>query len=162
EESAGLRQLWRWHRTGAHEAWFLESNCWKECDIAGLLAHRVLRKGAQVFRLGRTRARQPQARTRTMMRAMRVVGRYGPPVIRYTELSTPTVEVWSHWLDNDNRQPIAPRTESDGLKIVQYAGALYPGGAERQLCNLSAGLLRRGHKVLVLTTDDLEGERGHY
>src|SRR5262249_23183764 len=48
EESAGLRQLWRWHRTGAHEAWFLESNCWKECDIAGLLAHRVLRKGAQV------------------------------------------------------------------------------------------------------------------
>jgi glycosyltransferase involved in cell wall biosynthesis len=39
---------------------------------------------------------------------------------------------------------------------------LYPGGAERQLCNLAAGLIRRGMQVRTLTAFDLSGERGHY
>src|SRR5206468_2226196 len=37
-----------------------------------------------------------------------------------------------------------------------------PGGTERQLCNVAAGLRLRGGDVRVLTDEPLAGEKGHY
>jgi hypothetical protein len=161
EHSVGVRQLWRWQRTGAREAWFLENNGWKECDILGLLAHRLLRKSAQVFGLGR-RLDRPETRTRVMMRAMRVAGRYGPPTIHYARLDAPLTDIWPQWIAGDNAKTFAQAVTDRPLPVVQYTGGLYPGGAERQLCNLAAGLRRREVDVRVLTALDLSGERGHY
>jgi glycosyltransferase involved in cell wall biosynthesis len=161
ESEVGIRQLWRWQRTGAREAWFLESDGWRECDVLGLLAYRLLRKTAQIFRIGRKRLDRAETRTRAMLRAMSAAGRYGPPAIRYVELAVPNAEVWPRWVETDNAKPIPPATDRP-LRIVQYTGGLYPGGAERQLCNLAGGLIRRGMHVQTLTAFDLSGERGHY
>src|SRR5262249_8048332 len=92
ECEVGIRQLWRWQRTGAREAWFLESDGWRECDVFGLLVYRLLRKAAQVSRIGRKRLELAETRTRVMMRAMGAAGRYGPPTIRYVELAVPNAE----------------------------------------------------------------------
>jgi glycosyltransferase involved in cell wall biosynthesis len=162
EASVGIRQLWRWWRTGAREAWFLESDGWCECDIIGLLAYRLLRKASQVFRIGRTRLEQLDTRTRVMMNAMRAWGRYGPPTVHYRDLAIAIEDLWPKWLELDDAR-LAVRAPLDRpLRVVQYTGGLYPGGAERQLCNLAAGLQQRGVAVRILTTLDFEGERGHY
>jgi glycosyltransferase involved in cell wall biosynthesis len=161
EDSVGIRQLLRWQRTGAREAWFLENDGWKEFDIFGLLAYRLLRKTTQLVRLGSKRLNRPGAKTGVMMRAMRLVRRHGPPSIHYTELDTPNADVWPRWLAADNVRPVVS-TQGRPLRVVQYTGGLYPGGAERQLCNLAGGLKRRGMDVRVLTALDMTGERGHY
>jgi glycosyltransferase involved in cell wall biosynthesis len=162
EAEVGIRQLWRWQRTGAHEAWFLESDGWKECDVFGLLAYRIMRKAAKLVRLGRRWLDRPETQTRVIMRAMRAVGRYGPPSIHYARLATPNVEIWPEWLAHDNTRPTTRPGTEPLLRVVQYTGGLYPGGAERQLCNLAGGLRRRGLEVRVLTAFDMSGERGHY
>jgi glycosyltransferase involved in cell wall biosynthesis len=162
EGSVGIRQLWRWQRTGAREVWFLESDGWRECDIFGLLAYRVLHKCTQIIRLGRNHLNRPETKTRVMMRAMRLVRRHGPPTIHYAHLDTPNADLWPKWIAVDNARPIASTAKHRSLRVVQYTGGLYPGGAERQLCNLAGGLKRRGFDVRVLTELDLSGERGHY
>lgn len=47
-------------------------------------------------------------------------------------------------------------------KIVQYIGQLGPGGAERQLCNLSLKLHEMGFDITTLTGNPLEGTASHY
>ena len=47
-------------------------------------------------------------------------------------------------------------------EIVEYIHNLGPGGAERQMCNLSVRLTELGLKVNVLTSYPLEGEGTHY
>jgi glycosyltransferase involved in cell wall biosynthesis len=161
EDSVGIRQLRRWQRTGARESWFLESDGWKECDIFGLLAYRLLRKATQIFRLGNKRLNRPGAKTGVMLRAMRLARRYGPPAIHYRELSTPNADVWPRWVEDRNARS-HNFAQVRPLRVVQYTGGLYPGGAERQLCNLAGGLKCRGMDVRVLTALDATGERGHY
>jgi glycosyltransferase involved in cell wall biosynthesis len=163
ESAVGVRQLWRWRCTGAREAWFLEGDQWRECDVIGLLAYRLVRRFTRfaLFR-GDSVLDRPQVRTRIMMRAMRLVGREGPPTICHTDLATPNAEVWPNWIAADNARELDRPIAARPLRVGQYVGALYPGGAERQLCNLAAGLLRRGVDVRVVTRDSLEGERGHY
>jgi glycosyltransferase involved in cell wall biosynthesis len=161
EDSVGIRQLWRWHRTGAREAWFLEKDGWKECDIFGLLTYRLTRKCCQVIRLGRRRLDRPRTKTALMMRAMRLIGRSGPPMMYYAHLETPNADLWPNWIAANNARPVTPVPDRP-LRVVQHTGGLYPGGAERQLCNVAGGLLRRGMDVRILTALDMEGERGHY
>jgi len=54
----------------------------------------------------------------------------------------------------------APHTRE--LKIVHHIGGLGPGGAERQLVNLSLELHRKGFDIEILTTLPLVGESAHY
>jgi GDPmannose 4,6-dehydratase len=162
EDSVGIRQLWRWQRTGAREAWFLENDGWRECDIFGLLAYRLLRKCTQIVRLGKNLLNQLETKTSVMMQAMRLARRHGPPTIHYTHLQTPNADLWPKWVAVDNARPRDVTATDRQLRVVHYTGGLYPGGAERQLCNLAGGLNRRGMDVRVLTELDLSGERGHY
>jgi glycosyltransferase involved in cell wall biosynthesis len=163
EESVGIRHLWRWFRSGARAAWFLEGTGWKECDILGLLTHRILCKGARAFPSGLYRwLNQPRMRTRVMMAPMRITRRYGPPIIVHAEVTNPLAGIWEKRIAADKVRPSRIRSNREDLKIVQYLGALFPGGAERQLCNLAVGLLRRGHEVRVHVQNDLKGECGHY
>jgi glycosyltransferase involved in cell wall biosynthesis len=163
ESTVGIRQLWRWHRARVREAWFLESHGWKECDVLALLMQRVLNKSARFLLPGPLKRQiKPETRTRILLRLMRLFGRYGPLVIHHDDLATPPREVWPRWLAADNHQPAPVALRPGCYKVVQYVGALHAGGAERQLCNLAAGLHRRGNHVRVLTTNDLIGERGHY
>ncbi len=48
------------------------------------------------------------------------------------------------------------------LNVLHSIGALIPGGAERQLCNLVVGASRRGLNVRVLTLRESIEEDGHY
>jgi glycosyltransferase involved in cell wall biosynthesis len=163
EAEVGIRQLWRWQRTGAREAWFLHFDGWKECDVFGLLVYRLLRKGAQLLRLGRRWLDRSETQTGVMMWAMRMIRRHGPPTIHYAHLDTPIADVWPRWVAADNTRPVERVIPADRpLRVVQYTGGLYPGGAERQLCNLAGGLRRRGMDVRVLTGLDMSGERSHY
>lgn len=70
---------------------------------------------------------------------------------------------WQGFIKEDNAK-CAPRTEvgSRVLRIVQYTGCLYSGGAERQLCNTAIGLHQRGHHCIVRTQHDLVAQHGHY
>jgi glycosyltransferase involved in cell wall biosynthesis len=163
ESSVGIRLLWRWFRSGAREAWLLEDDCWKEYDVFGLLVHRSLRRIARIVLHGNCNwlDRHP-VRMRVMLCAMRFLRRYRPPCIVHREITTPLTASWEKWIAVDNQREPLIRHQRDTLRIVQYLGALYPGGAERQLCNLAAGLRQRGHQVRVLVKDNLKAERGHY
>jgi glycosyltransferase involved in cell wall biosynthesis len=163
EDSVGIRQLWRWFRSGARTAWFYEGMCWKECDLLGLLTHRFLCKAARAFpsRLSPW-LNQSRIRTRVMMAPMRLTRRYGPPRVVHAEVTAPLSGIWQRWIAADNTRPACTRSHRNPLKIVQYMGALFPGGAERQMCNLAAGLLRCGHDARVLVQNGLRGEHGHY
>jgi glycosyltransferase involved in cell wall biosynthesis/SAM-dependent methyltransferase len=71
---------------------------------------------------------------------------------------------WQRWIEANNRQLAKQRLPRPDrpLRITHYIGALYCGGAERQLCNLARGQQERGHRVEVLTTYPPEGDAGHY
>lgn len=70
---------------------------------------------------------------------------------------------WRQFIERDNAsfKPAAALPERP-LRIIQYTGCLYSGGAERQLCNTALGLVQRGHECLVRTQHDLVGQHGHY
>src|SRR5262249_46457209 len=129
EASVGIRQLWRWFRCGARSAWFLEGIRWKECDVLGLLTHRVVCKAARAFpsRLSR-RLQQSRTRTRVMMTPMLLTRQFGPPSIVHAEVTSPQTNVWKHWIADGNEASLqAHGWQSVGsgspLKIVQYLGA---------------------------------------
>lgn len=71
--------------------------------------------------------------------------------------------VWREAIDEDNAAFQPTRSTDDRpLRIIQYTGCLYSGGAERQLCNTAIGLHQRGHHCIVRTQHDLEGQHAHY
>ena len=72
--------------------------------------------------------------------------------------------LWPDWVARDNeksREGIRVPTGRP-LRVLQYAGGLYSGGAERQLCNVAIGLAERGVEVAVRTTYEPTEDRGHY
>ncbi len=69
---------------------------------------------------------------------------------------------WREAIEADNATFELPRRTARRLRVVQYTGCLYSGGAERQLCNTAIGLHQRGHVCTVRTQHDLENEHGHY
>ncbi|MCC6907308.1 MAG: glycosyltransferase family 4 protein [Phycisphaerales bacterium] len=70
--------------------------------------------------------------------------------------------IWREAIDADNATFEPPRRSGGPLRVVQYTGCLYSGGAERQLCNTAIGLHQRGHVCTVRTQHDLDDEHGHY
>jgi glycosyltransferase involved in cell wall biosynthesis/SAM-dependent methyltransferase len=166
EHDVGLRTLVRWLRCGVSEAWFLEAEGWKQCDVRGLLVLRLARRVAAVPPLRKLRALSTdsaEARARVMMAARPFGNCHLPPEILYEDLRTPATQAWSAWLQTGS-EATRPQASAGPRqhKVVQYIGALYAGGAERQLCNLAGGLARRGVDVRVLTSNDLNDDRGHY
>ena len=163
EWRVGLARLRRWDRTGATEVWFREADGWKQCDLRAVVARRLfdwltrrtLFRAARWFGLDR-----PETQTKVMLAAMRFFRRRGIPEVRHRNLDVPDDALWPEWVvasDHPRRLP-----EGRPLKVVQYTWSLAPGGTERQLCNLAAGLVRRGVDVRVLTDEPLAGEWGHY
>ncbi len=55
----------------------------------------------------------------------------------------------------------APQLGAGG-KVAMVIGALFPGGTERQLCNLAVELDRRGLDVTILALAGLDGHASHY
>lgn len=70
--------------------------------------------------------------------------------------------IWREAIEADNATFEPTQRVGKPLRIVQYTGCLYSGGAERQLCNTAIGLHQRGHECTVRTQHDLEGQHAHY
>ncbi len=166
EARVGLRALWYWRRCGAQKLWFFEEDCWRVLDTESLFARRLYRRTLGTLCRKVAPFLLPalnRAERRVMQWAMTRMGRQD-----FTEQvcaldGTPELRVWSDWIARDNErlgQDAPP--EGRPLRVVQYVGALYSGGAERQMCNLAIGLAQRGVEVAVRTTHDATGERGHY
>jgi len=70
---------------------------------------------------------------------------------------------FDHRLDDLAREgaPRAPELGPGG-RVVMVSGALFPGGTERQLCNLAIELDRRGLEVTILALSGLHGSGSHY
>ncbi|HEX6812021.1 MAG TPA: asparagine synthase (glutamine-hydrolyzing) [Planctomycetota bacterium] len=75
----------------------------------------------------------------------------------------PTQHAFDQLLQDLAREP-APRLPElgPGGKVVMVIGALFPGGTERQLCNLAIELDRRGLEITILALGDLHGTGSHY
>jgi glycosyltransferase involved in cell wall biosynthesis/SAM-dependent methyltransferase len=159
--TVGVSSLWRWLRRGARSVWFAEAGGWKQYDLLGYFVWRAARWAAgRVFPCARRRPFSPGPRggSRLMHWAMTLGRRSGPAVVSHppsAKSGMSALEERVTALDGVSAEPPARKT-------VHYIGALHPGGAERQLCNLVIGQKRRGLDVRVVTTYDLSGGQGHY
>jgi glycosyltransferase involved in cell wall biosynthesis len=134
-DTVPLRDLLRWDRSGARRLLVLEREGWRRRDLRAILLRRTARRMAALFR------RLPNVAER-----------------RDTREEEPAA--WLEWLRLEQTGPRC--VPSRPLRVVHYASALYPGGAERQLCNLVSGSARRGLSVSVWTALPTTGEHGHY
>jgi glycosyltransferase involved in cell wall biosynthesis len=134
-DTVPLRDLLRWDRAGARRLLVLEREGWRRRDLRAILLRRTARRMAALFR------------------------RFRDVTIRRDTREEEPAE-WLEWLRSE---PTAPRSVPlRPLCVVHYASALYPGGAERQLCNLVSGSVQRGLAVSVWTALPTIGEHGHY
>jgi glycosyltransferase involved in cell wall biosynthesis len=167
EEDVSFGTLWQWRRRRAENFWFFHDGCWHEMDSEAALARRLFRR--LVWPIVRTvspgMGLDPEQAEKVVMTW--AAGRRNPfkiPEIHYDADSRAGWECWNDFIAADN----ACTHESPGLpmgcplRVTQYIGALYAGGAERQLCNLTLGLAEGRHDVRVLTAYDGRGGRGHY
>jgi glycosyltransferase involved in cell wall biosynthesis len=89
-------------------------------------------------------------------------GREDAPEVALTPDGGLESHPWKDWGTRDNVDQKLNLPDHRPLRVLQYCGGLYCGGAERQLSNLSAGLAARGVDVRVRTTHPPVGEVGHY
>jgi glycosyltransferase involved in cell wall biosynthesis/2-polyprenyl-3-methyl-5-hydroxy-6-metoxy-1,4-benzoquinol methylase len=159
--------LWQWRRRGAEKFWFFEEDGWRVLDAEASFARRLYRRTFGRFcRLAvpwlLPRVRRTERRVMQWAAARR--GRHELTEQVCSLAGTPEIRVWADWIARANERLAQGEPLPGGrpLRVLQYIGALYSGGAERQLCNLSIGLARRGLEVAVRTTHDATGDRGHY
>jgi glycosyltransferase involved in cell wall biosynthesis/2-polyprenyl-3-methyl-5-hydroxy-6-metoxy-1,4-benzoquinol methylase len=167
EDQVQFKVLWHWRRRGAEKFWFFEEDGWRVLDAEASFARRLYRRT-----LGRLcglaapwlLARAHRTERRVMQWAAARKGRHELTEQVCSPAGAPESRVWTDWLARDNERLAQGEPPPGGrpLRVLQYIGALYSGGAERQLCNLSLGLARRGLDVAVRTTHDATGDRGHY
>jgi glycosyltransferase involved in cell wall biosynthesis len=166
EGEVGIRSLWRWWRRGAETVWFHRSNGWKQYDLAGYLAWRIVHwVGRRAFRrLSWWRVPDiPRGGAAVMRSAMRLGRRSRPAELFHPVSGVTTRADWQAWVANGNSTIFAgSQFSARALKTVHYIGALSAGGAERQLCNLVQSQKRRGIDVRVLTMCALERDHAHY
>ncbi len=158
----GFGRLWRWDRSGVKEVWFREAGGWKQCDLRAVVARRLFDWITRRTLFGAARwlgLHRPKTQARVMLTAMRLFRRDGLPEVRHRSLDVPDEALWPEWIAGSDRHRCVARRP---LKIAQYTWSLSPGGTERQVCNLAAGLARRGASVRVLTTEPHVEEFGHY
>ena len=165
ESAAGIRSLWEWSRTGATDAWFLGPEGWEQYDLLALLVHRLSSKTSRCLLRGAAPwlgLDRPLTRTWVMGSVMSCLGRWGPPLVTFTDLEMPDAGIWPSWLEHQKAGSVRKRNPGQPLRVVQYAGSLAGGESERQLCNLANALRKRGVDTKVLTTFELEKGRGQF
>ncbi len=167
EDRVKFGVLWHWRRLGAEKFWFFEEDGWRVLDAEASFARRLYRK--TFGRLCRLAApwllpRAGRTERRVMQWAAGRKGRHDLTEQLCSPAGAPESRVWAERIARDNERLAreGPPPAGRPLRVLQYIGALYSGGAERQLCNLSLGLARRGVEVAVRTTHDATGDRGHY
>lgn len=159
----GAWVLWSWVRRGTVAFWFYEEDYWRQLDAAAALARAVYQRTAR--RLIPAAWMNHRAVERAfLLQTMARAGRCGLPETLYPLDSHDDVVRWQHWIEDDNTVVAGETLPCAGqpLRVTHYTGALYAGGAERQLCNLALGQTRRGYRVEVLTTAAPVGTQGHY
>jgi glycosyltransferase involved in cell wall biosynthesis len=159
-KEVGIRGLLKWAWRGARRVWFHEPDGWKEYDLPGYLLWRVTQFTASrlpglkhLANAAFLPANHPVFRW-----AQRIRKSAGPPLVLHPFSCEPAESAWSDWM----ARPIETAEPGPVARVVHYIGALHPGGAERQLCNLAIEQSRRGIDVRVLTTCELKKEHGHY
>lgn len=166
EERVALETLWHWRRLGTKSIWFPSENGWQAVDADAAFTRRLFRK--TWGRLGdallprRWQAVLDCAETNAVRWSMIRHGRYDAPEVTLSGDGRPDAAPWACWIAEDNAQDAARIPGGRALRVLQYSGALYCGGAERQLCNLTIGLAQRGVDVRLRTTYRPVGELGHY
>ncbi len=163
----GLPTLWHWRRRGAEKLWFFEGDAWRVFDAEAAFARLLYRKtfGELCRRVAPGLLPAVRRAERRVMRWAQVrAGREGFAEQICAPDGRSECRVWADWIARDNEQLKRGDPVPGGrpLRVLQYVRALYPGGAERQMCNLAIGLAQRGVEVAVRTTHDATGERGHY
>lgn len=157
----GLLALRRWLPHFVQEFWFLEATGWQR--VAAPDAFPWLYRLA---RFGRAMLGGPLKAGLTRLPFVRQWCR----TVATLQLSAPEIPAtpqnlrpWQRRIDADNRRAASgPQPASGPLRVTQYIGTLYTGGAERQAVNLSLALHQRGHAVRLLTMLSMVGELGHY
>src|SRR5262249_11912563 len=155
-----LGLVWFWRQRGVRDFWFRHPNLWKRIDAEALFAGRLYQKvfgRALRWVLPNLRIDTARAEQGFVSWAMRRRRHYGVPEVRLTQEERSGTRMWDDFVRADQAVLAAEkaRPAAQPLRVTQYIGALFPGGAERQLCNLSLGLARRGHGVRVLTAHAL-------
>ena len=161
ETEIGIGALWRWKRRGAQTVWFHEANGWKQYDLPSYLIWRATRwVGRRIPGLKHLMNFTPPGPNDALLRwTMRLSNRSRPAAVSFPSSGEPCHAAW-----RDHIAAIEPVSSEAGqqLKVLHYTGGLYPGGAERQLCNLALSQKRRGADLRVLTTLPIELDAGHY
>lgn len=166
EICVSMKQIWRWRRAGVSEVWFFEPSGWKQVDMAILLARRlfkVVTKATLFGFAGKLGLHTPETLAQVMVKTQAAFNRPGIGEISYPiGLNNPS-SLWPSFIERSNQEAASANDAGQRpLRVMEYTGALYPGGAERQFCNVAVGLKHLGVDVDVLTTDNHRGERGHY
>jgi glycosyltransferase involved in cell wall biosynthesis len=161
----GFRSLWFWVLRGAQCVWFHEVNGWKQYDLPSYLVARAsrffLRRALPVLK--RWIGVEPSGADDWVQSAARwMLRRSRPALVRYPHADKSSHTAWNEWLTAQDRTIPRARPVARRLEVVHYTGSLQPGGAERQLCNLAIGQVRRGMAVRVLSTASKEQDHPQY
>lgn len=166
EDRITLETLWHWRRKGTQWFWFAEADGWLARDAEAAFTRRLFRKtwGALGERLlpARFLPALQRAESQAVRWAMARRGRNHASQVVLSPAGRPDVGPWAGWIARDHCRRERPVPGGRPLRVLQYTGALYCGGAERQLCNLAVGLHQRGIDVRVRTTHPPIGPLGHY
>lgn len=154
----------RLRRLGVARALALFEDGWVERGVDALLAEALHRRaGRYLPRLGRHSDKAIAGFARALSRARGAAA--DPSVVQRVPVRSGQDRI-SAWIEGDNAAPDGPRLIRERpdrpVRVVQYIGSLSPGGAERQLCNLSLGLAQAGNECSVRTAYPLDGAQGHY
>ncbi len=167
EDRVRFATLWHWRQRGAERLWFFEESGWRVLDAEACFARRLYRKTFGAVARRAVPWLVPvlrRAERRIMQWAATRMGRHDLPEQVCLPGGAPDYSAWHAWIAHDNEAAGAGAPVPGGrpFRVLLYVGALYSGGAERQMCNLAIGLKRRGVEVAVRTSYDATGDRGHY
>lgn len=158
-------------RAGVRRLWFVDDRGWVQAHVSEILADLLTRRRIKPLTrrlfpgllidheqtaagLGRWLRRGEAAEDAP----------YGEVVVHplASKRGGDAESAWKRFIETDNGSFAPAALPGRPLRIIQYTGCLYSGGAERQLCNTAIGLRQRGCECLVRTQHDLVGQHGHY
>lgn len=170
-ENISIKTLMWLRRAKVEHLWLLDGRGWVSAEPAGVLSDLMARRRIKPL----LRRLAPGLLVDSAAVARGLAGRIQPSssgteAVGETVVHATTTRngrsaesAWRLAIEEDNETFRAAHSGEDlSLRIVQYTGCLYSGGAERQLCNTAIGLHQRGHRCTVRTQHDLEGQHAHY
>lgn len=167
-----IRSLLWLYQTGVSEVWLFEASHWRRHTVEMLLAdamyaRKIKRLVSALFPSMCVNESLAKHQMANWMRRRRGLDEDdNERLVAHNRGLSPkssAQEHWTDWIVDDNASYEYPGVP-DGRPIqsVQYIGSLFPGGAERQLCNVAIGLHHRGYDSWVRTQHELDGSEGHY